>query len=566
MGIVYRAHQIQLKRDVAIKVLRTDGPPTESSIERFMREAESAARLDHDNCLRVYDYGVTEDGIHYMVMPVLKGQSLSDALDGKRLAPRRAAQLAIQLFAGLEHAHAANVIHRDLKPDNLFLTQDEHGEDHLTIVDFGIAKILEHVDAATTTAGLLYGTPAYMSPEQAAGDKVDGRSDLFSAGLLLYRLSVGDVPARAKSALEQMRKRATQEVPVLPEDFPELWREFIAKLCALHPDDRFPTATAARLFAEQMLERWDAEGQSWTDLIALPEDAATRVDMHASHDSSAMGAAASHDHPLASRFPERPRAPAGPRWLGWAAGAVALASLGLAWRGIALRNAEESDTNAAESTAPPVAIPAVGLNSDAPAGSEDDQATPDGDAGSGAAEAATGTELPAVAPEANTLTKLAEVNQRDPARALPYEKRHRLLVALEADPQARPLINQRVNLAMDLFQAADSPTPCATYGAALSAVEATRDPLLLDALEASPVPTDADDPACEVSETRRAKLLASVAASGATGTTESLPSGPKSGPKSGSKSGTKTSKKTRSTGSSTGASTAGAVIEKLDDN
>src|SRR5690606_38064482 len=149
---------------------------------------------DHPNVVPVTEFGLTDDGMKYMVMQLLSGFELSELLTGP-LDPLRAVELEIQILRGLEHAHDKGVIHRDLKPENVFVTKDHDDEETLKLVDFGIAKILDEEDdddedgsQPLTRMGLVFGTPQYMSPEQATGSTIDKRTDIYSAGVMLYQM------------------------------------------------------------------------------------------------------------------------------------------------------------------------------------------------------------------------------------------------------------------------------------------------------------------------------------------------------------------------------------------
>jgi serine/threonine protein kinase len=480
MGAVFRAEQLKLKRAVAIKVLNPDSSEHADGRMRFAREAESAARLDHENCVQVYDFGTTEDGIHYMVMPILSGQSVGEAHRFERCSPERVLRLGAQLFAGLEHAHSRGVIHRDLKPDNLFLVQDENEREVLKIVDFGIAKIVEGSDGPETQKGLLYGTPAYMSPEQAAGDPIDPRSDLFSAGLILYRLLMGSLPGRAKTALDQMRKRATQEIPPLPALVPEELREFVAKLLCLDKEARIASAGEARERCEAILAHWRDTGEDW-DLLLEIDDDPTEEDIPFSAPTD--GTAITEREQIAARS-----------WLPIAAGATAIGCFALAWA--SLSPARQAEDKANESSAV-LSANATAKDSVQPSTAEKirpPKVDPPTDA--------------APTPKRNSLQELALVNERDPQKALPFEERHEVFARLEADPNTRSLLDHRTNLAMDLYQASTSEAPCDTYATTLRTIETSKDAFFLEAVESAAPPRG--ETSCEALEGERKRVLESL--------------------------------------------------------
>jgi len=219
MGRVYKAKQLSLDKEVAIKVLHGHLTNDPNVAKRFHREARAASKLSHPNSLQIIDFGQTDEGTLFIAMELVGGKDL-----GKTLAEEfpfslaRIAQLVGQVCSALEDAHGAGVIHRDLKPENILVTR-KGGEDFVKVCDFGIAKIQDpkgdDPDAAITMAGVVCGTPEYMSPEQARGEKLDPRSDVYAVGVILYQLATGAVPFSADSALGVVTKHLT-EAPVPP--------------------------------------------------------------------------------------------------------------------------------------------------------------------------------------------------------------------------------------------------------------------------------------------------------------------------------------------------------------
>ncbi len=247
MGAVYRGHHLHLKRDFAIKVLHSDITRDPDIARRFEREAQSAARLEHRNCIQVTEFGATEEGVRYMVMQLLEGIELHDLIRGP-MEPLRALDLFLQILAGLEHAHGRGVVHRDLKPQNVFVSRDESGGEVLKLVDFGIAKLVsgEGAGEAMTRAGMVFGTPLYMSPEQCLGVEVDARSDLYSAGILLYLMLSGQLPFVSDDPVAVIRMQVSQDPPPLPESVPEDLAKIVYRLLAKQREDRFPDAKTVR--------------------------------------------------------------------------------------------------------------------------------------------------------------------------------------------------------------------------------------------------------------------------------------------------------------------------------
>ena len=228
MGAVYRARQIALEKTVAIKVLHGEHAEDPTFAARFQREAKAASRLNHPNSMQVIDFGEEPDGLLYIAMEYLDGRSLHRVLheDGP-LPPARVADILMQTLAALAVAHDMGVVHRDLKPENIVVLRgtddDGRAKDVVKVCDFGIAKITDsrayrgtgerESGAPVTTSGFLIGTPEYMSPEQARGDKLDARSDLYSVGVLLYEMLAGRVPFNAESAIGVVLKHITEEPP-----------------------------------------------------------------------------------------------------------------------------------------------------------------------------------------------------------------------------------------------------------------------------------------------------------------------------------------------------------------
>jgi Tol biopolymer transport system component len=217
MGVVYRAHDEALARDVAIKVLPPEFASDPERLRRFEQEAKAAGQLNHPNILVVYDVG-THKGAPYIVTELLEGESLRERLSGGALPARKATETAVQIAKGLSAAHEKGIIHRDLKPDNVFVTKDGH----VKILDFGLAKLARSRDELTgatlteaTHPGMVLGTVGYMSPEQVLGKPLDARSDLFSLGVVLYEMLSGTRPFQKDTAPETMTAILKEEPPDL---------------------------------------------------------------------------------------------------------------------------------------------------------------------------------------------------------------------------------------------------------------------------------------------------------------------------------------------------------------
>jgi serine/threonine protein kinase len=222
LGEVYRARDTRLGREVAVKVLPEAVSLDTDRLRRFEQEARAAGMLNHPNILAIYDVG-TQDGLPYLVSELLHGETLRQRQKGAALPARKAIDYALQMARGLAAAHQRGLVHRDLKPDNLFLTNDGH----LKIFDFGLAKLIEPVDpsektsaptvAAVTDPGVVVGTVGYMSPEQVRGQPTDHRTDIFTLGALLYEMLSGRRAFTGDSAADVMSAILKEEPPEIPE-------------------------------------------------------------------------------------------------------------------------------------------------------------------------------------------------------------------------------------------------------------------------------------------------------------------------------------------------------------
>jgi serine/threonine-protein kinase len=250
MGAVYLGEHVKMGRKSAIKVMTQSMANDPDAIARFNREAANAARINHPNVCAIYDFGETKDGLIYLAMEYIEGESLSDLLEREgALPPHRAAQIFQQAADALQAAHDLGIVHRDLKPDNIMITKGRGGTDVVKVVDFGIAKAMTGEEGQKVTkTGLVVGTPEYMSPEQLAGDKLDGRSDLYSLALVLYRMLTGTLPFQADSAQEVMIKRLTDEPLPLNQarpgvEFPPQLQAVMDRALQRMPSERYASAT-----------------------------------------------------------------------------------------------------------------------------------------------------------------------------------------------------------------------------------------------------------------------------------------------------------------------------------
>ncbi len=191
-GDVWVARQEALKRDVALKVLKDSGGLSEEKIRRFEREARAAASLTHPNTIRIFEFGASDDGVLFIAMELLEGLDVDALVEvAGPLPPARAVKLVRQACASLAEAHVAGIVHRDIKPGNLFVTHAGDDYDYVKLLDFGVARISEGDQPSLTETGILFGTPAYMPPEVCSGERASTRSDIYSLGAVLYFMLTG---------------------------------------------------------------------------------------------------------------------------------------------------------------------------------------------------------------------------------------------------------------------------------------------------------------------------------------------------------------------------------------
>jgi serine/threonine-protein kinase len=249
MGAVYLGEHVKMGRKSAIKVMTSSMAHDPDAIARFNREAANAARINHANVCAIYDFGETDDGLIYLAMEFIEGKALTDLIEETgALAPQRATRILQQTADALQAAHDLGIVHRDLKPDNIMIAKGRDNADVVKVVDFGIAKAMGGEEGQKVTkTGLVVGTPEYMSPEQLSGDKLDGRSDLYSLALVYYRMLTGTLPFHADSAQETMIKRLTDDPLPLNDampgtTFPATLQQVMNKALARMPNDRYASA------------------------------------------------------------------------------------------------------------------------------------------------------------------------------------------------------------------------------------------------------------------------------------------------------------------------------------
>ncbi len=299
MGAVYRAEHVHMRKVMALKVLHREMTVMPEIVARFEREAVAAARIEHPNVATATDFGRLEDGAFYLVLEFVEGKSLSQALEEVgTFPPLRAVHVARQIAEALAAAHGAGVVHRDLKPDNVMLVEREGDRDFAKVLDFGIAKVQHGDDVADaaepvlTQAGSVFGTPSYMSPEQAKGDAVDARSDLYTLGMILYELLSGQTAFVANELIAILTKTLTEEAPPLPESVPLPLRELVMKLLRKEPGERIQTAEElARELGSLELSLSAGASSTAAAVSALPESEAPVVASLAKRAANAQGRA-----------------------------------------------------------------------------------------------------------------------------------------------------------------------------------------------------------------------------------------------------------------------------------
>jgi serine/threonine-protein kinase len=245
MGVIYRGERIKLGRSVAIKVLHTPLANQERFLKRFEVEARALSRLSHPNCVSIIDFGVAD--APYLVMEFIHGRALKELIEQRALPAPRALHIFRQILAALAHAHGHGIVHRDIKPGNIMLTEATGTGDFIRILDFGLAK-LANVGMAEDETGSpkVVGTPFYMSPEQASGKKGDVRSDVYSSGILLFEMLTGKKPFDSEEMLEVLNMHVEQTPPLLRSvarrRFSEELEAAVQRALAKKPGKRFQTA------------------------------------------------------------------------------------------------------------------------------------------------------------------------------------------------------------------------------------------------------------------------------------------------------------------------------------
>ena len=254
MGLVYQAHDPEIDRLIALKVLREDRLTSAAFVQRFLKEARAIGRLSHPRIVTVYDVG-QDHGTIYIAMELLQGEPLNVLLEKKKFSPEEVGNLGMQVAETLDYAHQKGIVHRDIKPSNILVQPDGQ----IKITDFGIAHIEDPEASVQTQAGEILGTPAYMSPEQVMGQPADGRSDLFSLGIILYELSTGKRPFGGPN-LAAIFQSISQDNPPSPSELnpaiPKNLSKAIMRCLEKNPASRYPTG---KELAEALRSIWDVQ-------------------------------------------------------------------------------------------------------------------------------------------------------------------------------------------------------------------------------------------------------------------------------------------------------------------
>src|SRR5580700_9144596 len=252
MGAVYKALQSDMNRMVGVKILHPKLANRKDLVSRFRREARAMSQLTHPNTVKVFLYGELDDGSLYIIMEFLEGKNLNQTVRSEGPFPiERALPILMQACGALDEAHRAGIIHRDLKPENIFLVQSEALHDYPKLLDFGLAKVGERQmrpgSIMLTQEGMVFGTPEFMSPEQAQGKPLTPASDVYSLAVILYEVLTGKLPFDAKSAMDFIQLHVVgKPIPlnqrVLGKTFPLLLEQIMDRALGKRPEDRFSSA------------------------------------------------------------------------------------------------------------------------------------------------------------------------------------------------------------------------------------------------------------------------------------------------------------------------------------
>ena len=261
MGVVYKARQTSIDRVIAIKMLNAQMAADPNWVQRFYNEAKACSRLQHPNTIRMFDFGQSSDGRLFMTMEFLDGMSLREALSKGPMAPQRVVKVLIQCCASLAEAHSIGIIHRDIKPDNVFLLNMAGSPDFVKLLDFSVAKLLEG-DRMKTQAGVVFGTPQYMSPEQGRGLPLDARSDLYALGILAFEMLTGNVPFNDENPMTVIQMHLHGSVPPLPQSVPYSVQQIVRRALEKDPSRRYQSSGEMMQHCQQVFAEVSQGGMS----------------------------------------------------------------------------------------------------------------------------------------------------------------------------------------------------------------------------------------------------------------------------------------------------------------
>jgi eukaryotic-like serine/threonine-protein kinase len=311
MGSVYKAAQPAMNRMVAVKILHPKLANRKDLVSRFRREARAMSHLTHPNTVKVHLYGELEDGSLYIVMEYLEGKNLNQSVRKEGpMGPERAVPIMIQVCGALQEAHTQGIVHRDLKPENIFLSTNGGLRDFPKVLDFGLAKVTERElrpgSVMLTQEGMVFGTPEFMSPEQAQGKTLDARSDIYSLAVILYEMLTGKLPFDARTPMEYIQHHITKpplhlDTRVPGKNFPPGLGDVLAKALEKRPEDRY--ATAAH-FADALKPYAPGGGKGFSGLF--PKDTAALVASAQTHNEAK---AIPTPRPVQPKQPDQERTP-----------------------------------------------------------------------------------------------------------------------------------------------------------------------------------------------------------------------------------------------------------------
>jgi serine/threonine-protein kinase len=289
MGVVYRARQMSIDRLIALKMLNQQMAGDQTWVQRFYNEAKACSRLQHPNTIRMFDFGQTQDGRLFMTMEFLDGVSLRDALQHGPISPQRVIKIMIQCCASLAEAHAIGIIHRDIKPDNVFLLNMAGSPDFVKLLDFSVAKLMEGA-RMKTQAGVVFGTPQYMSPEQGRGLPLDPRSDLYALGVLAFEMLGGNVPYNDDNPMNVIQMHMHAAVPPMSSAVPYSVQTIVRRAMEKDPARRYQSAGEMMQHCQQVFAELNFGG------VAVGGGGVPRT-VVASNPQQAMMPAPTHGHP-----------------------------------------------------------------------------------------------------------------------------------------------------------------------------------------------------------------------------------------------------------------------------